>query len=308
MFNERKNTLWAEKYRPSTLDTFVGNKHIKEKLQRFLDEGDIPHLLFYGPAGTGKTTLSKLLHKSIECDHMYINASDKGGVDFIRNEIIPFASSVGFKDYKIVILDEADFLTPNAQAALRNAMETFSRTTRFILTCNYVERIIDPIQSRCQLFEIVPPSKNEVAVHATGILGKENVKFDLSDVALVVNSSYPDIRRLINNLQKQSIDSELVIDKQAVIENDYKLKILESLKNDTKKESFKNIRQLLADNSLREFSEMYGFLYSNLDEFATGAIASVIIALNEGQKADAVVIDKEINFMSTIIEILNEIK
>jgi DNA polymerase III delta prime subunit len=304
----RENSLWAEKYRPTTLDTFVGNVHLKEKLQRFLDSGDVPHLLLYGPAGTGKTTLGKMLHNSIECDHMYINASDKGGVDFIRNEIIPFASSVGFKDLKLVILDEADFLTPNAQAALRNTMETFSRTTRFILTCNYVERIIDPVQSRCQIFEIIPPSKKEVAVHATSVLARENVEFDIKDIALIVNSSYPDIRRVINNLQKQSVDGTLTVDTHAVIENDYKLKILEILKTDNKKDAFKNSRQLLADNSITQFSEMYAFLYSNLDDFATDHLAQIIMILNEGQKADALVIDKEICFMATLIEILNEIK
>lgn len=290
------------------METFIGNAHLKEKLQRFLDEGDIPHLLLYGPAGTGKTTLGKILHNTIDCDHMYINASDKGGVDFIRNEIIPFASSVGFRDYKIVILDEADFLTPNAQAALRNAMETYSRATRFILTCNYIERIIDPVQSRCQTFEIVPPSKKDVAVHATSILAQENITYDIQDVALIVNSSYPDIRRLVNNLQKQSVDGKLTVDTHAIIENDYKLKILEILKTDNKKDGFKNSRQLLADNSVSQFSELYGFLYSNLDSFAEGHLAQVISILNEGQKADAIVIDKEIAFMACFVDILNEIK
>jgi len=304
----KENTLWAERYRPISLDTFVGNAHLKEKLQRFLDSGDVPHLLLYGPAGTGKTTLGKMLHNSIECDHMYINASDKGGVDFIRNEIIPFASSVGFTDLKLVILDEADFLTPNAQAALRNTMETFSRTTRFILTCNYVERIIDPVQSRCQIFEIIPPSKKEVAVHATSVLARENIEFDIKDVALIVNSSYPDIRRVINNLQKQSVDGQLTVDTHAVIENDYKLKILEILKTDNKKDAFKNSRQLLADNSLRQFDDLYTFLFHNIDEFATNHLAQVIMILNEGQKASAHVVDHELNFMAMLVELLNEIK
>ncbi len=143
----KENSLWVEKYRPKNLDSYVGNENLKKKVSRYLKEGDVPHLLLFGNAGTGKTTLAKLIVKNIECDHMYINASDENSVDVMRNKIKDFASSVGFKPIKVIILDECDFLTPNAQAALRNLMETFSRHTRFILTCNYVEKIIDPIQS-----------------------------------------------------------------------------------------------------------------------------------------------------------------
>ena len=166
------NTIWVEKYRPTNLDSYIGNEHLKSKVEIYLESGDLPHLLLYGKAGTGKTTLAKLLVKNIECDCLYINASDENNVDTVRTKVKQFASTIGFKDLKIIILDECDYITPNAQAALRNLMETFSKHCRFILTCNYVERIIDPIQSRCQSFQIIPPDRKEVAFHLSNILKK----------------------------------------------------------------------------------------------------------------------------------------
>ena len=151
--------LWVEKYRPQVLEDYVGNEVIKNKIADYLKQGSIQNLLFHGVAGTGKTTLAKLITKNLNCSVLYINASDERGIDTIRDKIIPFAFTKGFKAVKIVILDEADYLTPQAQATLRNTMETFSSSTRFILTCNYLERIISPLQSRCQTFEITPPSK-----------------------------------------------------------------------------------------------------------------------------------------------------
>ena len=154
--------LWVEKYRPQGLEEYVGNEVIKNKIADYIEKGSIQNLLLHGVAGTGKTTLAKLLVKNIDCDYLYINASDERGIDTIREKIQPFALSMGFNDVKIVILDEADYLTPQAQATLRHTIEACSSTTRFILTCNYLERIISPLQSRCQTFEITPPSKDEV--------------------------------------------------------------------------------------------------------------------------------------------------
>ena len=145
-----EHSLWVERYRPTQLENYVGNEHLKAKVERYIKSNDVPHLLLYGRAGTGKTTLAKLIVKNIECDYLYINASDENSVDTVRNKVRQFASTIGFKDMKVIILDECDYITPNAQAALRNLMETFSKHCRFILTCNFVERIIDPIQSRCQ--------------------------------------------------------------------------------------------------------------------------------------------------------------
>ena len=303
-----EHSLWVEKYRPTTLDTYIGNEHLKSKVSVYLESGDLPHLLLYGKAGTGKTTLAKLLVNNIECDYMYINASDENSVDTVRNKVRGFASTMGFKDYKIIILDECDYITPNAQAALRNLMETFSKHCRFILTCNFVERIIDPIQSRCQSFQIVPPSKKEVAVHLHNILQEEEVACKMDDVVSLVNAGYPDIRRVINSAQRQVVDGMLVIDEQALVESDYKLTLIEILKNDNKKDAFKKIRKLLADSKVTDFSDGFRLLYDTLDDWASGHTAESILTLAEGQRDDIVVVDKEINFMATMVKLLTIIK
>ena len=212
------HTLWVEKYRPSNLDTYIGNDHLKDKVSVYLESGDLPHLLLYGKAGTGKTTLAKILVKNIECDYLYINASDENNVETVRTKVKNFASTMGFKDYKIIILDECDYITPNAQAALRNLMETFSKHCRFILTCNFVERIIDPIQSRCQSFQIIPPSKKEVAKHIHDILLKENVMSDMKDLKVLIDSGYPDIRRVINSAQRNVVKGKLKLDTTSIIQ------------------------------------------------------------------------------------------
>jgi DNA polymerase III delta prime subunit len=303
----KENTLWVEKYRPSTLNSYIGNSDVISKIQSFIDSNDVPHLLLCGKAGTGKTTLAKIITNAINCDCLYINASDKGGVEFVRTDLIPFASSAGFNDLKIVILDEADFITPNAQAALRNAMETFSKHCRFILTCNYVEKIIDPIQSRCQVFQITPPSKKDVAVRMVEILNEQGIEYAKEDLVLVVNNTYPDIRRAINSLQQQSNTGTLTIDKKTVIESNYQLKLLELLKLQDKKKAFSDIRKILSDASQNDFTSLYSFLYENIDEFAQGHIASVILILAEAQYTDPSAVDKELHVASMFVKLLNEL-
>ena len=303
-----EHSLWVERYRPTKLENYIGNEHLKSKVDVYLKSGDMPHLLLFGRAGTGKTTLAKMLVNSIECDYLYINASDENSVDTVRNKVRNFASTIGFKDMKIIILDECDYITPNAQAALRNLMETFSKHCRFILTCNFVERIIDPIQSRCQSFQIVPPSKKEVAVHLHNILQEEEVACKMDDVVSLVNAGYPDIRRVINSAQRQVVDGMLVIDEQALMENDYKLTLIEILKNDNKKDAFKKIRKLLADSKVTDFSDGFRLLYDTLDDWASGHTAESILTLAEGQRDDIVVVDKEINFMATMVKLLTIIK
>jgi replication factor C small subunit len=299
------HSLWVEKYRPTDLSTYVGNEHLKEKVKVYLESEDVPHLLLYGKAGTGKTTLAKIITSNIDCDYMYINASDENKVDDVRNKIKTFASSVGFKSLKVIILDECDYLTPNAQAALRNLMETFSRHCRFILTCNYVERIIDPIQSRCQSYKVVPPSKKEVAQQMVNILKEENCQFELDDIALIVNAGYPDIRRVINSAQRQIIDGKLTIDTSSVIQNNYKLQLLEMLSNNSK---LNDIRKLIADNSISDYSELFRLLYDEVDNYGKGKQAECIMNIAEAQFQDVNVVDKEINFMSLIIRIMRILK
>ena len=306
--SEIKNTLWVEKYRPSTLDSYIGNQHLRSKVKVYIESGDLPHLLLYGRAGTAKTTLAKLHVNNIDCDYLYINASDENSVDVVREKVKNFASTLGFADMKVIILDECDYITPNAQAALRNLMETFSKSCRFILTCNYVERIIDPIQSRCQSFQIIPPDRKEVAVHLNNILTKESVTSDIEDIVTIVNSGFPDLRRVINAAQRQVVDGKLVIDEGMSIQNDYKLQVLEILKTQDKKNSFKNIRQLLADSKVTDFSDLFRLLFDTVDDWGRGHVAECILVLAQYQQSDAVVVDKEINIMAMFIEIIGKIK
>ena len=308
-----EHSLWVEKYRPTTLDTYIGNEHLKSKVSVYLESGDLPHLLLYGKAGTGKTTLAKLLVNNIECDYMYINASDENSVDTVRNKVRGFASTMGFKDYKIIILDECDYITPNAQAALRNLMETFSKHTRFILTCNYVERIIDPIQSRCQPFQIVPPSRKEVAIHLNNILKEESVTFEMDDVATLVNGGYPDIRRVINFAQRQVVDGKLSIDQDNLVAVDLNVNVFSSqivnvLKTQSKKDAFVTIRKMLADNQISDFADLFRLLYDEVDDYGKGHIAECILTIAKYQLSDAQVVDKEINAMAMLIELLGVIK
>ena len=308
MYGQQENTLWTEAFRPDTLEGYIGNEHIIEKVKIFITNGDVPHLLFYGSAGTGKTTLAKIIANSVDADLMYINASDENSVDAVRDKIKRYASTVGFKRWKIIILDEADYLTPNAQAALRNLMETYSKTTRFILTCNYVEKIIDPIQSRCQTFAIMPPNKTDVAKRLVSVLEEKQVQYDIKDIAAIINSSYPDIRRAINTAQSCVIENRLTLDKASAIQANYMTEVLEMLKNaKDKKVAFTNIRQCIADSKVRDFTPMYTFLYDNLDEFAHGHIAPCILIIAESQFKDASVVDKEINIMAMFVNILGEI-
>ncbi len=308
-----EHTLWVEKYRPNSLESYIGNEHLKSKIKLYLENGDLPHLLLYGRAGTGKTTLAKLLVNNIECDHLYINASDENSVDTVRNKVRNFASTIGFKDMKVIILDECDYITPNAQAALRNLMETFSKHTRFILTCNYVERIIDPIQSRCQSFQIVPPSRKEVAVHLTSILKEEEADFEMDDVATLVNGGYPDIRRVINFAQRQIVDGKLSIDQNNLVAVDLNVNVFSSqivnvLKTQSKKDAFVTIRKMLADNQISDFADLFRLLYDEVDDYGKGHIAECILTIAKYQLSDAQVVDKEINAMAMLIEILNIIK
>ena len=308
MNKNNTNTLWVEKYRPTTLDTYIGNEHLKSKVSIYLESGDLPHLLLYGKAGTGKTTLAKLLVNNIDCDYLYINASDENNVDTVRTKVKNFASTIGFKDMKVIILDECDYITPNAQAALRNLMETFSKHCRFILTCNYVERIIDPIQSRCQSFQIIPPSKTEVAKHLHNILIQENVMDNLEDIKVLVESGYPDIRRVINSAQRNVVKGKLKLDTSSIIQNDYKLKLLKILETQNKKNAFNEIRQLLADNKITDYADLFRLLYDEVDSYGKGHVAECILIIARYELSDSQVVDKEINVMSMLIELLGVIK
>jgi replication factor C small subunit len=301
MVSTRENTLLNEKYRPDNLDNYVGNANLKATLAKQLSQNDIQNYLFYGPAGTGKTTLAKLIISNLECDSLYINASDERGIETIRDKVTGFASVASTKPLKVVILDEADFLTIQAQASLRNVIETFSRTTRFILTCNFVERIIDPIQSRCQTLKIVPPTKKEVAIHITGVCDKENIGYEILAIGKLVNKYYPDIRKMLNTIQASTIDGHLQLDDNLLVSSSYMNSILDELKQ----KNYKNIRQIIADSGIDDFEELFRFLYDNSSEYAPGKEGTVAILINEHLYKSNFRIDKEINLMSLIQNLIH---
>ena len=305
--SNKEHTLLVEKYRSSKLDEYVGNENIKKTISQYLDQNDIQNLIFYGPAGTGKTTLAKLIVQNLDCSHLYINASDERGIDTIREKVSSFASAASFSPLKVVILDEADFLTIQAQASLRNVIETYSRTTRFIMTCNFVERIIDPLQSRCQVLKIVPPNKSEVAAHIASIMATEAIAYDLEDLKIIINQYYPDLRKCLNTIQLSIItngkqDKYLQIDKSVLVSSNYMAKVLKELSN--AKPNWRNIRQIIANANVNDFEELYRYLYDNASKYADGMEGMVAIYINEYSYQSNFRIDKEINAMALIQKLI----
>jgi len=297
----KNHSLWVEEFRSTSLQDFVGNSSIKESIQYFIDQNDIQNLLFYGPSGTGKTTLAKLIINNINCDHLYINASDERGIDTIREKVVSFASAASFSPLKVVILDEADFLTLTAQASLRNVIETFSRSTRFILTCNFIERVINPIQSRCQTFKILPPSKTQIASHLIQILENKNIEFNLNDLKILVNQFYPDLRKMLNTAQAFSKTGTLILDTTAIASSSYMFGVLKELKS---KPNLNKIRQIIQNSNVSDFEEFYRFLYENASEYAPSKEGTIYILLNKYSYEANFKIDKEINIMALISEII----
>ena len=303
MTTDNNHTLLTEIYRPTELDNYVGNGQLKETIGRYLEQNDIQNYLFYGPAGTGKTTLAKLIVNKLDCEYLYINASDERGIDTIRDKVSSFAMVASFKPLKVVILDEADFLTINAQASLRNIIETFSRSTRFILTCNFVERIIDPIQSRCQVFKIIPPTKKEVAIHLTQVLDKEKISYEVSDLGVLVNQFYPDLRKMLNTIQANTIKGKLKLDSTLLVASSYTTQVLAELSKS--KPSFTNIRQIIADSNVSDYEELFRALYDKASEYMPGQEGTIAMHINTHQYQSNFRIDKEINAMSLIQNLIN---
>ncbi len=295
-----ENSLLVEKYRPSKLDNYVGNENIKKSISKYIEQNDIQNLIFYGPAGTGKTTLAKICVQNLDCDHLYINASDERGIETIRDKVSSFASVASFKPLKVVILDEADFLTIQAQASLRNIIETFSRTTRFIMTCNFVERIIDPLQSRCQVLKIVPPTKKDVAKHLNWLLNEESIEHNVKDLAPLVNQYYPDLRKCINTIQLSTQDNKLKLDKSILVSSNYIDQVISILNTQNSQQGYPTIRQIIADANVDDFDELFRMLYEKASEYMPGKEGTAAILINEHQYKSNFRIDKEINTMSLI--------
>ena len=307
----KQHTLWIEKYRSQTLEQYIGNDAIKDRIADCIAKNDIPHFIFSGTAGTGKTTLAKLIVNNIKCDYLYLNASDENGIDIIRDKVKGFASSASFNPLKVIILDEADFLTQPAQAALRNIIEEYSINTRFILTCNYIERLIEPLQSRCEINILKPPTKGSVAKHiCTNVLDVEKITYEMKDIAQVVNMFYPDIRSIIKVLQQNSIldhlsgETILVVDK---IDSDWCKQLVQIL-NKRDKDAWFQIRQLVADSQVDDFQIAYRYMFEHMPEFSYGNDANLSVILDDFIWRSSVVPDKEINFAAAIARILDTTK
>jgi DNA polymerase III delta prime subunit len=302
--NKKEHTLFVEKYRPNTLEGFMCKDETRIKLEEYIKNQDIPMLGFFGKPGSGKTTLAKLLVKNIDCDYIIVNATDERSMDVMREKIGSFASAGSFKPLKIVVLDESTHLLQASQVVLLNMIETYSLNTRFILTGNYPERLIEPLRSRLQEFELAPPTKKVVALHLSDILTKENIEFSLEGVATLVKKYYPDFRKIINYCQKYTVNGVLTIDSSQKTTDDYKQLILEELKSPTYK-SFNTIRQYIADSGDSSFEELFRFLYDSAHLYSPGNEGMIAIHVNEYLYQSNFVLDKEINCLALIARILD---
>jgi replication factor C small subunit len=305
MKKAKTNSIWYKKYQPTQLEDYLGSGVVKNRIKSLLDKNDIPHLLFYGPAGTGKSTLGLLIAKNLDCDYKYINASDENGIDTIREKVKDFCEAGSFKPMKILILEEADFLTAAAQGALRNTLDEYDDSVRFIFTCNYVAKIIEPLRSRFEDHKIVASSKAEIARRVCHILDAESVKYELTDVAKIINRNYPDVRSTIKELQSLTDDNnELVITSG----EDTKLHnaILNELKTPGPK-TWYTLRQIIADAQLDDYVPIYRFLFDNLSEFSKGHDAELVLFIDEHLWRSQVISDKEITLATMFAKVLGVI-
>lgn len=300
------NQLWTEKFRPSTIDGYVfkdGSQ--KQQIESWIKEGIIPHLLFSGSAGIGKTTLAKILIKALEVDDfdvLEINASRETGVDHIRDVIIGFVSTMPFGKFKIVLLDEADYLSPNAQATLRGVMETYASTARFIMTCNYPNKIIPALHSRCQGFHFEKIDHTEFTARVATILVTEGVDFELDTLDDFVRTTYPDLRKCINTVQLHSSTGTLIKASTGGSTADYKLDMVELFK----KGKIREARQLVCGQARpEEMEDLFRFCYDNLDLWSKTQEGQdeAIIIIRQGLVNHSLCADTEVNLSATLTEL-----
>jgi len=300
--------LWVEKYRPNTVADYVfRDEKQKKQVKSWVGSGAIPHLLFSGSAGTGKTTLAKLLLNELGVDGgdvMIINASNENNVDTMRTKINGFASSLPFGgDFKYVLLDEADYLSPSAQAILRNMMEAFSMTCRFILTCNYPNKVIPAIHSRCQGYHIEKLDQDEFTARVATIAMTESVELDLDTLDIFVRSTYPDLRKCINMVQQNVVDGKLQQPGNGESgESDWILEYVAMFQIGKIAEARKLI---VAQAQAQEYDGVFRKLYENLDWFGEDDMIKgrALICIRDGLVNHALVSDPEINLSATLLEL-----
>ena len=298
--------LWVEKYRPKSLDGYVfRDEHQRKQAQLWIKEQSIPHLLFSGAAGIGKTTMAKILINELEIpdyDVLEINASRTNSVDEVRNKITNFVQMIPFGPFKVVLLDEADYLSPNAQAALRGVMEEYHSTSRFILTCNYPNRIIPAIHSRCQGYHIERIDQTEFTARVATILVEENVGVELETLDLYVKATYPDLRKCINMVQQNVTDNKLHAPSRGDEgTQDWKFEMVELFKAGKISEA----RQLLCGKlKAEEMEEVYRWLYDNLSIFGDEQKQdTAVLIIKQGLVDHTLVADPEINLAAVLIKL-----
>lgn len=299
--------LWTELYRPKSIVDYVfKDQKQRKQIENWIASGALPHILLSGVQGTGKTTLAKVLFNELkvnEYDIKEINASKDNGVDYIRDSVVNFAQTMPYGEFKYILLDEADYLSPNAMAVLRNVMEKYASTVRFVLTCNYPHKIIPAIHSRCQGFHIDKLDKDEFTVRMVNILVAENIEFDIDTLDTFVAASYPDLRKCINSAQMNSYGGELKLDTDNDnTVSDYRLEMVSLFKSG----KYKEARQLICSQaSLDEYDDIYRFLYQNLELFADtpGKEDKCIISIRDGLVKHTMASDPEINLSATITEL-----
>jgi DNA polymerase III delta prime subunit len=299
--------LWVEQYRPKDIDGYVFRDEAqREQVKQWIKTGSIPHLLFSGAAGIGKTTLAKILINALnidEYDVLEINASRTNSVDDVRDKITNFVSTMPFGQFKIVLLDEADYLSPNAQAALRGVMEEYSQTARFILTCNYPHKIIPAIHSRCQGFHIEKVDHTEFTARAATVLVNEGADFDLDVLDTYVKSTYPDLRKCLNLLQMNTVDGKLKTPSETGGGTaDYKLAMVDLFKSGKIREA----RTLLAAQARpEEMEELFRWMYDNLEMWGKSPEQQdeAILVIRKGLVNHVSCADAEINLSATLVEL-----